>query len=176
MDCEPARRRGAHLQPVPVLCREFCIDREIKSARLYITALGVFEATLNGQRVGLDVFAPGWTDYYQRVQYKTYDVTRLLAPGQNTLGAILGDGWYCGSVAWLGRQQYGERPKLLAQLEITRADGSRQTIVSDETWQTAVGPILESDLLMGEAYDARLELPSPLEGTNPCTWIIWKRN
>ncbi len=144
--------------PCPFFRKEFVVEKEIKFARLYITALGVYEAMLNGQRIGDDVFAPGWTDYNQRVQYQTYDVTNLLVRGQNALGAILGDGWYCGSIAWLGRQQYGERSKLLAQLEINFSDGSRQTVVSDETWQTAVGAILESDLIMGEAYDARLEL------------------
>jgi hypothetical protein len=85
-------------------------------------------------------------------------VTALLSPGLNRIGAILGDGWYCGHIAWLGRQIYGERPKLLAQLEICFSDGGTQIISTDESWQTAVGPILEADLIMGETYDARLEL------------------
>jgi alpha-L-rhamnosidase len=128
-------------------------------ARLYATALGLFACSINGQEVGDEVFSPGWTDYSQRVPYRTYDVTALLHPGENVLGAILGDGWYCGHVANLDRQVYGEQPKFLAQLALTYADGEMQWIASDGSWMTRSGPILESDLIMGESYDARLELP-----------------
>jgi alpha-L-rhamnosidase len=145
--------------PSPIFRKSFSLDDEIRSARLYITSLGIYEAYINGQRCGEDVFAPGWTDYHQRVQYQTYDVTDLLTAGANTIGAVLGDGWYCGNVEWRGRQLYGDRPKLFAQLEVTLANTLTQTIVTDETWETAVGPLLETDLIMGEAFDARLELP-----------------
>jgi alpha-L-rhamnosidase len=128
------------------------------TARLYITALGLYEASINGQRVGADLFNPGWTDYDQRIHYQAYHVTSLLKPSANAIGVILGDGWYCGHVAWLGRQRYGDRPKLLAQLEITYADGTVQTIVSDEAWVHNYGALLSSDMLMGEAYDARREV------------------
>lgn len=144
--------------PCPYLRKAFAIQTAaVARARLYITALGVYEARLNGQRVSADHFNPGWTDYHQRNHYHTYDVTALLRPGANALGAILGDGWYCGHVDWRGRQRYGDRPALLAQLEIIYADGSAQTIISDETWAHNYGPLLASDLLMGEAYDARQE-------------------
>jgi alpha-L-rhamnosidase len=146
--------------PPPFFRKDFSIDGEIQSARLNITALGLYEAAVNGLRVGEDVFTPGWTDYNKRLQYQTYDVSQLLTTGQNTIGAVLGDGWYCGHTGWQDRQLYGDRPKLLAQLEITLADGSTQIIASDESWDTAVGPLLEADLIMGEAYDARLELPT----------------
>ncbi len=145
--------------PNPLFRKGFTIESEIRSARLYITALGLYEASINGSRVGEDILTPGWTDYSQRLRYQTYDVTGLLSPGYNVMGVILGDGWYCGHVAWHQRQNYGDRPYLLAQLEITFADGTSQTIVTDETWETAVGPTLKSDLIMGEAYDARLEIP-----------------
>jgi len=144
--------------PSPYFRKEFELSSEVQSARLYITSLGIYEANLNGQQVGTEVFTPGWTDYDQRVQYQVYDVAELLTPGSNTIGAVLGDGWYCGHVAWEGRQRYGDRPKLLAQLEITLTDGRIQAISTDETWETAVGPLLEADLVMGEAYDARIEL------------------
>ena len=144
--------------PCPYLRKRFTIAGEMISARLYVTALGLYEAYINGQRVGDDIFAPGWTDYTQRVQYQVYDVLQLLNPGDNILGAILGDGWYCGFVAWSGRQLYGDRPKFLAQLEISLVDGSRIIISTDSSWESAVGPLLEADLIMGEAYDARLEL------------------
>jgi len=144
--------------PCPFLRKTFVVSQPVASARLYVTALGLYECYLNGHRVGDDVFTPGWTDYRKRVQYRVYDVTEMLRTGANALGAILGDGWYCGHVCWIGRQQYGDRPKLLAQLVINFADGSTHTVVSDESWKTAFGPILESDLLMGESYDARKEL------------------
>ncbi|MCZ7547314.1 MAG: alpha-L-rhamnosidase N-terminal domain-containing protein [Anaerolineae bacterium] len=97
--------------PCPFLRKPFATaDRPIASARLYVTALGLYECYLNGARVGDEVFAPGWTDYNTRVQYQVYDVTDLLRAGPNALGAILGDGWYCGHIAHAGRQRYGDRP------------------------------------------------------------------
>src|ERR1700677_3777141 len=90
--------------PVPYLRKSFRLDQPVRSAQLVVTALGLYECEINGRRVGDEVFAPGWTDYHKRVQYQTYDVTGLLRPGENALGAILGDGWYCGHIAWCGRQ------------------------------------------------------------------------
>lgn len=157
--------------PCPFLRKSFSLDTHVTAARLYITALGVYAATLNSQRVGEAELAPGWTDFSKRVRYQTYDVTSILHDGENVIGTILGDGWYCGDLAWNGRQHYGDRPKLLAQLVIAHPDGSQTFIVSDETWQTTFGPLLESDLLMGESYDARLEFtgwdsPFPMSDTN----------
>ncbi len=144
--------------PCPYLRRAFTLGGPVARARLYITALGLYEAHLNGARVGADELAPGWTDYRHRVRYQTYDVTDLLREGDNVLGAILGDGWYCGHLAWRDRQAYGDRPRLLAQLVVELRDGSRCVVASDENWQYAFGPLLEADLLHGEHYDARLEL------------------
>ncbi len=145
--------------PVPYLRKTFNISAEVTSARLYITALGVFECSINGRTVGEDIFPPGWTNYHQRVQYLTYDVTDLLHRGENAIGAILGDGWAVGYIGWLDRQNYVDRPQLLAQLEITLSDGSTLTITSDPSWTYQFGPITHSDFIMGEAYDARKELP-----------------
>ena len=146
--------------PVPYLRRNFTLDRPIASARLYSTALGIYEFHCNGRVVGQDVLAPGWTDYNKRIQYQVYDITDLLTTGENAVGAILGDGWYCGHVEWRGRQRYGDRPKLFAQLLVHFADGGDPLIIpTDGTWRTSFGPIVESDLLMGESYDARRELP-----------------
>ena len=145
--------------PVPYLRKEFTLEREVARARLYITARGLYECSLNGEPVGDSVFAPGWTDYRKRIQYQVHDVTALLRPGANALGAILGDGWYCGYLGWFQRQFYGERPSLLAQLEVEFTDGTRSVLATDGTWKTAFGPILEADFLMGETYDARHELP-----------------
>jgi len=145
--------------PVPCLRKEFTLDRPVASARLYVTARGLYEFSLNGQQVGNDVFTPGWTDYAKRIQYQVYDITHLLHPGANAAGALLGDGWYCGYTCWNPRQHYGERPSLLAQIEVEFADGTRATILSDGTWKTMFSPILEADFLAGEVYDARKEMP-----------------
>ena len=127
--------------------------------RLYVTALGFYECSINGQIIGDAVFNPGWTEYSKRIQYNVYDVTHMLQSGENVIGAILGDGWAAGHVGMHNRQHYVDRPRLLAQLEITTSDGSTTTIVSDESWKYAFGALLESDIMMGESYDARLEMP-----------------
>ncbi len=145
--------------PAPFLRRTFRVRPDIQQARLYATALGVYECYLNGKRVGEDVFNPGWTDYHRRVQYHTYDVTSLLAPGDNAIGVILGDGWYAGYVGLGGRNRYGQSPVAAAQLEVLYADGSRESVSTDGSWKAAEGPIRQSDMLMGEIYDARLEMP-----------------
>lgn len=136
----------------------------IRSARLSLTALGIYECEINGCAIGDDVFAPGWTDYRKRVQYHSYDVTAQLRTGENVLGVTLGDGWYCGYVGWRDRQNYGERPALLAELVVTLTDGSTIVYASNESWKVRKGPILENDLLMGESYDARLEMPGWSDG------------
>jgi len=145
--------------PQPYLRKPFALEGKVASARLYVTALGFHECSINGQVVGEDVFGPGWTDYNKRVQYKVYDVGNLLRQGDNVLGAVMGDGWAVGFISWGPRQEYIDRPRLLAQLEITLEDGNKITIVSDRTWKHRVGPLLETDMLAGEAYDARLEMP-----------------
>jgi len=143
---------------VPALRKAFDVPKPVAQARLYATALGVYELELNGQRVGDQELAPGWTDYGSRLRYQVYDVGELLLKGGNALGALLGDGWYCGYVGLAAREQYGDRPSLLAQLELTYTDGSQETIVTDESWRWQRSPILESDIMMGETYDARQEL------------------
>ena len=144
--------------PAPFFRRPFQVDKPIKSARLYATALGIYECEINGARVGKNVFAPGWTDYNYRLDYQTYDVTELISHGDNVLGAVVGDGWYCGHIGWRTRQNYGQKPHFCGQLEIEFEDGSREVIKSDADWQFAYGPILSADLLIGEDYDARLEM------------------
>jgi alpha-L-rhamnosidase len=158
--------------PAPFVRTQFTLERSITHARLYVTALGLYEPHLNGHVVGDDVLTPGWTDYNIRVQYQVYDVTSLLRPGANVLGAILGDGWYCGHIAWAGRQRYGDRPKFLAQLTITFADGCAQTITTDAQWKTTYGPIVESDLIMGESYDAQRNLDGwDMPGYDAARWL-----
>jgi alpha-L-rhamnosidase len=145
--------------PCVYLRRMFTVSGDIQRARIYVTALGVYELQLNGARVGDAILTPGWTDYRKRVLVQTYDVTTQLRAGENVIGAILGDGWYAGALSWeLQRNNYGEPPaRLLLQCELTYADGTTQRIVSDGTWQATTGPIRYSGLYEGEYYDARLE-------------------
>ncbi|GGX80222.1 alpha-L-rhamnosidase [Streptomyces fructofermentans] len=155
------------------LRHEFRLPRKkVARARLYATALGLYEAHLNGRRVGRDRLAPGWTDYRERVQYQTYDVTALLRPGANAVGALVAPGWYAGNVGMFGPHQYGERPALLAQLDIEYADGTSERVTSGTGWRAAAGPIVVADLLSGETYDARRETSgwtSP--GFDDRTWL-----
>jgi alpha-L-rhamnosidase len=144
--------------PVPYLRKEFRITKQVVSARLYATALGLYECYLNGLRIGDALLTPGWTDYNKRVQYQVYDVTDLIQSGTNACGAILGDGWSVGNIAWVGRQRYTDRPQLLAQIVLRYTDGSQEVIATGDSWKVTQGPILESDMLMGESYDARREL------------------
>lgn len=155
----------------PLLRRGFRVDGTVARARIYATALGVYQLSLNGQRVGDHELAPGWTDYHKRVQYQTYDVTRQLQPGDNALGALLGDGWYAGSIAWFGTDNYGSRPHLTAQLVIDYTDGRSATIGTDGSWRVTGGPFLQSDLIHGETYDAR-RLPAGWDrpGFNDAGW------
>lgn len=141
------------------LRREFDATRTVKDARLYITALGVYRARINGQSTSADFLAPGWTDYKKRIQYQTYDVTKLIHPGRNAIAVELAPGWYAGNVGSLGPNQYGQLPYLRAQLELRYTDGSSEQIVTDGSWKSTLGPIISSDLIMGEQYDARLATP-----------------
>jgi len=163
-------------RPADYLRRSFELAERPVRATLYVTALGLYEAYLNGERVGADVMAPGWTDYHRRVEYQVHDVTALVRDGGNVLGAILGEGWYSGRVGHNQRRagnHYGGRPALLCELRLHYADGRVETVASDADWQTRQGPICYSDFLMGEQYDARLELdgwatsPGELPGWQP---------
>ena len=146
----------------PLLRREFTVPGEIARARVYATAFGLYELSVNGSRVGDSYLTPGWTSYRKRVQHQTYDVTGLLKKGANAVGAMLGNGWYKGYLAgWTADnvEKYGKRTALLFELHITLTDGTEQVLVSDESWKASSGPILESELYNGETYDARLEAP-----------------
>ena len=150
------------MRPAPHLRRSFTVAGPVAAARLHVTALGLYEARLNGHRVGDAYLTPGWTDYDKRVLYQSYDVTGQLREGENVLGAILGDGWYCGFVGFDAKRagaHYGSAPELLAQLDITLADGSRQRVVTDEEWTGRSADIRHADLLMGERQDLRLAVP-----------------
>ncbi len=157
----PATTSTAATKPVapftapPMLMTSYVKTKAIKCARLYVTALGLYEFSINGTRVGDIVFAPDWTDYHKRVEYQTYDVTLLLHDGENYLNATIADGWYSGKVGWLPGHAYGQRPALLAQLMIDYADGTHDVIATDQTWKATPSRILRADLLDGEDYYGR---------------------
>ncbi len=149
------------LPPARYFRKEFGIqDKPIKHASLYVTSLGIYQVFINGQRVSEDYLSPGWTDYRKRIYYRTYDVTNRLQDGHNAIGAVLADGWYAGYVGGsLRRNHYGRKTRLLAQINIEYDDGTTQVIASGGDWKASVGPVQYADLLQGECYDARKEMP-----------------
>ncbi len=141
--------------------KTFSAKPKLAEATLYATALGAYEVTLNGKRVGDHILAPEWTDYHTRVQYQAYDVTKMVRDGKNEISALLGDGWYAGRLGMaqaftpqhLPRAVYGRTTAFRAQLELTYTDGSRSIVGTDGTWTAQTDPILSSDLLDGEHQD-----------------------
>jgi alpha-L-rhamnosidase len=150
---EPNLSNDAVGGPAVLVRREFDLSPGILRARLYVTSHGLYELHLNGRRVGDQIFTPGWTSYNKRIQYQTYDVTELLKPGRNAVGATLGSGWY----RYQGRHIYGDHLALLLQIQVTYRDGREQLIGTDSSWKSSTGPILMSEIYHGETYDARLE-------------------
>jgi alpha-L-rhamnosidase len=146
--------------PAPVLRGAFEVKGAVRSARAYVTSLGLYELEINGKRVGDQLFTPGWTSYGKRLQYQTYDVTAHLRPGPNAIGATLGDGWFRGNLAWRKKRNvYGDRVALLCQVRLEYAGGRVEVVGTDGTWRSATGPVRMSDIYNGETYDARLERP-----------------
>ncbi|MBS1723238.1 MAG: family 78 glycoside hydrolase catalytic domain [Armatimonadetes bacterium] len=153
---------GLDALPVTELKKQAFLDHKVKSARFYATALGAYEASINGKRIGDHILAPEWTDYHSRVQYQAYDVTDLLEPGGNMIHVSLGDGWYAGRIGMAQgldprgypRAVYGRRAWFRGQLEIEFSNGTRAVIPTDGTWQsTTQGTVRSSDIYDGEAVD-----------------------
>ncbi|MBQ7370433.1 MAG: family 78 glycoside hydrolase catalytic domain [Blautia sp.] len=146
----------------PMLRTEFETKADVDSARLYLTAQGIYDFYLNGQEVAPEEwFNPGATEYDQILTYNVYDVTEMLEEGANAMGAVLGQGWWAGNMTFeaTNSDYYGEKPALLAKLVVTYADGSTDTFVTDdETWDYyGDGPVRLASLFQGEAYDATKE-------------------
>jgi len=132
--------------------KSFDTKKKIVNATAFVTARGLYEIQLNGKRVGDAFLTPGWTSYNKHLQYQAYDVTSLMASGKNAIGATLGSGWYRTRLAWLKQRNiYGKETALLFQLELTYADGSKESIVSDNSWKVA-----ESDIRFAEIYDGEV--------------------
>ncbi|CAM3326277.1 alpha-L-rhamnosidase [Zobellia roscoffensis] len=153
-----------YLPPARYLRKSFTINKKIKKATVYSTALGLYELRLNGNKVGDDYFLPGWTDYNKRLYYQTFDITDRLQEGENVVGAVIADGWYAGYIGYAllvrldkVREFYGVNPSFMGQIHIEYEDGSTKIIASDRSWKSNEGAIREADIIMGETYDARLE-------------------
>lgn len=140
----------------PLFRKEFSLNKKIRTATAYITAHGLYEAQINGRRIGDAYLTPGWTSYNKRLEYQAYDVAGLLRDGENAVGATLGDGWYRGHVGYDPTPNlYGKDIALLFQLHITYTDGTTATIVSDNSWKSSTGAIRSSEIYYGETIDAR---------------------
>ena len=145
----------------PLMRKTVSLDREVTRARLYICGLGVYEAYLNGEKIGDEHLAPYYNDYNLWLQYQTYDVTAQLQKGENCLGVMLGNGWYKGRFGYIEHldKLYGTVCHMICELHLTFADGSEQIIPSDESWQCAPSPVLESSIYDGEVWDSRRKIP-----------------
>ena len=156
-----------------LLRKSFSAAKPIRRAEVYTTGLGYYELSCNGQRVGDRVLAPAKSNYRKWVLYDTYDVTPLLQQGTNTLGLMLGNGWFNPYQKWWEpyRMQWFGAKRALLQLHVEYADGSSELVVSDDSWKTAPGPVLSSCVFDGEVYDATKELPGWSEpGFNDSDW------
>lgn len=143
----------------PYFRKEFNSTGTIASAYLYVTSHGLYQAFINGEKVGNDYLTPGFTSYNNRLQYQVYNVTQLLQKGENAIGAILGNGWYRGTINWEPRQMiYGEHLGLLCQLEIEYSDGTRTRVISDNSWKTSFGSIQYAEIYNGETIDSNKEV------------------
>ena len=159
---EDPPERTRMLAPPCQFRREFELPSPPVSARAYVTAHGVYQLRVNGERAGRDELTPGWTDYHYRLQYQVYDITGLLQAGANAIGAIVADGWWCGYIGFDPRRaalHYGRYPELLAEIHVTCEDGTTVVVTTDESWTEQPGEIGYSDFLAGEAHDQRRATP-----------------
>lgn len=153
--------KGSIIHRPQYLRKDFEVSNKVSSARLYITAKGVFDVAINGEDVSDDVMPPGFTPYKKRIETISYDVTGFIQSGSNAIGVELAEGWHSGRLGWNKRDWADkETPKVLCQLELAFKDGSKQTILSDASWKgTTKGPIRISEIYDGETYDAHFEMP-----------------
>ena len=152
---DTARKIPAHL-----VRKEFNVKKAVSRARAYVTGHGFYELSLNGRKVGDQLLTPGWTAYEDRLQYQVYDITSMLRQGNNAVGAMLGDGWYRGTLGWINRWGiWGKKLGLLCQINVVYTDGTEDVIITDSSWKgSADGPIVMNGIYEGETYDARKEM------------------
>ncbi|MFO7611498.1 MAG: family 78 glycoside hydrolase catalytic domain [Clostridia bacterium] len=145
----------------PVFVRKFSLSGEVASARIYSTALGIYDLYLNGERVSDEYFSPGWTSYGKRLQYQAYDATKLLK-AENELRATVANGWYKGNFAFEGRRNiYGDTAAFLMELHVIYSDGSKELIITDENWGFTTGEVIYSEIYHGETVDKNAVAAEP---------------
>ncbi|HBQ57480.1 MAG TPA: alpha-L-rhamnosidase [Porphyromonadaceae bacterium] len=151
--------------PMPLFRKSFSVDKKIKSARLYISGLGYYEAYLNGKKIGNNVLDPGWTSYQKRILYTVYDITDFVTSGANIVGLMLGNGWFnplplrfWGAIN-MRDALYTGRPAAKAMIRLAYSDGTTEIIPTDTSWETIPGPVVRNNIYLGEHYDARREIP-----------------
>lgn len=188
---EPIRRKPIQ-QPVTWMRKSFRLDEGVRRATVFITARGIYELHVNGERIGDHILAPEWTSYHKRSQYQGYDITGKLKRGENAIGVVVAHGWYSGRVGLMPiRRIYGKTPELLIHLHVEYENGTQVRVVSDGSWRrTKEGPIVSSDVYDGESHDARRELRGwDAPGFDDRTWqtavvvggireeaLSWQRN
>ncbi len=149
-------------EPSPVFRKAFSLNKEIVSAKIAISGLGYYELYCNGKKVGDHRLDPAFTNYNKRVLYTCYELKDYLEPGKNALGVMLGSGWFDihTRATWdFDGATWRDKPKMMAQMQITFADGTQETIVSDLSWKASTGPVIRDGIRNGEMYDARQEQP-----------------
>lgn len=154
----PGFKEDSINRPGPLFRKTFSLPKKIASATIYITAHGLYHAELNGKKIGDGYLTPGWTSYNKRLQYQAYDVTDMLQKGDNALGVELGNGWYRGHVGYNPTPNlYGKDIATLVQLEVTYADGTKETVVSDESWKSSTGPVRYNEIYNGCIIDDNMQ-------------------
>lgn len=157
--------------PSPYLRKEFKVDSGLKQARIYQSAHGLYEFWVNNEKGTEDVFKPGFTSYYNRIQYQTYDITSMLKEGINCWAVVLGDGWWRGLTGGFYRNNFGYKVSFIGQIVLEYEDGSIQYVVSDEAFKTSTGGLLQSDMKEGDIYDANKEpVGWKLQGYDDSLW------
>ena len=166
-----ANPESTKAKQTPILRTEFQIEKEVKTATASITAHGLYEAQLNGEKIGDSYFTPGWTSYHKRLQYQTYDVSNQLKKGTNAVGAMLGEGWYSSPLAW-NDNIYGNRLALLLQINVEYTDGTSEVFGTNENWKSSSGAIQYSEVYNGEFQDSRLKKEGwSQSGYNQGNWL-----
>ncbi len=161
------------IRPRSILLRnEIKLEKNIRSAKAYVTGLGTYQLFLNGDKVSEELLTPGWTDYPKRIMYQVFDVTDMLNKGNNAVGIILGNMWYSSGLGWRGGTSYSNGPLMaLLQIEAEYVDGSKELFITDKTWKWNFSPITENTIYHGETYDARLEIAGwKDEGFDDTSW------
>jgi alpha-L-rhamnosidase len=154
----PGYTEDSVMRPSPLFRKGFSLSKKIASATAYITAHGLYEAQINGHRVGDAYLTPGWTSYNKRLQYQAYDVTNLLKQGLNAAGVELGNGWYRGLLSYDPKPNfYGKDIALLFQMEVTYTDGTTETIISNDSWKSSTGQVRYAEIYNGATIDDRMQ-------------------